>query len=246
MRGTSATAPHRPRPTRRTPIHVAGPYQARLTVSDGVNSTLSTPMTHQRRQSADRDHPVPDRWSDVQGGRRHHLQRDRDRRRGRHAAGERLHLEHRLPARRPRASGHSHHRRDERHVHDPDQRARFQRLHPISHHAHGHRLERAAIDKLGDHLPAEGQSHLRYRARRADPVPGRHRPHGAVRLRHADRLQPHHRSAQPDHRRQHIQLRLMVRRRRADAHHRRARSGRKPTPRTTMSLPRRLRRLLCR
>ena len=30
------------------------PYQARLTVSDGMNSTLSTPLTHQRRQPADR------------------------------------------------------------------------------------------------------------------------------------------------------------------------------------------------
>ena len=38
--------------------------------------------------------------------------------------------------------------------------------------------------QLGHHLPAEGQSHLRHRARRGDALPRRHRAHDAVRLRH--------------------------------------------------------------
>ena len=35
-----------------------------------------------------------------------------------------------------------HDRREERHVHDPDHRARLQRQHPLPHHADGHRLQR--------------------------------------------------------------------------------------------------------
>ena len=69
--GTTSTAAN--------PSHtytIAGPYQARLTVSDGVNSTLSTPLEHQRRHPAGRDHYLDsDRWNDLQGGRCHHLQR---------------------------------------------------------------------------------------------------------------------------------------------------------------------------
>ena len=57
--------------TAANPTHtynVAGPYQVRLTVSDGVNSTTLDAAEHQCRQSADGNHSLPDRWRIVQGG----------------------------------------------------------------------------------------------------------------------------------------------------------------------------------
>ena len=51
--GTTSTAAN--------PTHTyaqAGQYTARLTVSDGVNSTLSTPITISVGQPADRDDPL--------------------------------------------------------------------------------------------------------------------------------------------------------------------------------------------
>ena len=39
-------------------LHAGRSVQARLTVSDGVNSTLSTPLDHQRRQPRRRHHPA--------------------------------------------------------------------------------------------------------------------------------------------------------------------------------------------
>ena len=77
----------------------------------------------QRRQSADRDDPLTDRRRLLPGGRRDLLQRHRDRSRRRDVAGERVHLEHRLPARRPCASRHPGDRREERHLHHPDDRS---------------------------------------------------------------------------------------------------------------------------
>ena len=91
-------------------------------------------VDHQRRQSAGRRPSHPDRGTAVPGGRRHLLQRQRDGHGGRHAARQRVHLEHRLPARRARTPRHAHYRRDERHVHDSDHRARLQRLHQIPNH----------------------------------------------------------------------------------------------------------------
>ena len=102
--------------------------------------------------------------------------------------------------------------------HDPDRGARLQRQHPLPHHAHGHRLERAAVPDLGHRLPAEGQPHLRHDAAGGHALPRRHRAHRTVRLRHAGRLQAHDRGAQPDHRRQHLHLRVLVGRRGAAAH----------------------------
>ena len=60
-------------------------------------------------------------------------------------------------------------------------------------------------------------------------VPGRHRPHGAVRLRHMVGFNHTISAPQPEHRYQHVHLRVMVRRRRSDPHHRRAGRRRKPT-----------------
>ena len=125
---------------------VAGPYQARLTVSDGVNSTLSPPLSISAgNRPVVRPSTTLRQIMECSGRAMSSPSAGRDRRGGRHAAGQRLYLEHRLPPRGPRSSGYSHHRRNQRHLHDPDLRARLQRLHAISHHADGHRFQRAAI-----------------------------------------------------------------------------------------------------
>ena len=67
--------------TQANPSHtytVAGPYQARLTVSDGVNSTLSTPIAISAGSRPVVTISSPPRRRDLQSGRCHHLQRDRD------------------------------------------------------------------------------------------------------------------------------------------------------------------------
>ena len=51
---------------------------------------------------------------------------------------------------------------------------------------------------VGHHLSAEGQPHLQHRPGRPHALSGRDREGDAVRLRHADRLQPHDRSSQSD------------------------------------------------
>ena len=112
----------------------------------------------------------------------------------------------------------------------------FSGNHALPHHADRHRLRRPAVDEVRDRLPGEGQSHLRHRAERAHALPRRHRAHGAVRLRHADRLQPHHRGAQPDRRRPTLHLRLVVGRRCAAAHHRCSRRH-QPTRQPTLRSP---------
>ena len=58
--------------TAANPTHtynIAGPYQARLTVSDGVNSTLSTPLSISAgTRPTSRPFSPPTRWWIVQGG----------------------------------------------------------------------------------------------------------------------------------------------------------------------------------
>ena len=46
-----------------------------------------------------------------------------------------------------------HPRRDQRNLHDPDHRARLQRIHAVPDHAHGHGFQRAAIQPIPHHLP---------------------------------------------------------------------------------------------
>ena len=101
--------------------------------------------------------------------------------------------------------------------HHPDHWARLQRLHPIPHHPDGHRLSGLQSSQSVTVFPDKVTLTF-------DTAPGgltftrRHRPHGAVRLRHAYWLQSHDRSTQSDRRREHIQVRLLVRRRCATAH----------------------------
>ena len=120
-RGTSATARRRPRPTRRTPTTVAGTYSRAVA---GVRWRQLLDLRRRSRSDAGNRRPRRS-WRRpmaliFSGRRRDHLQRHGDRYRGRHAARERLHLEHRLPARGPRAPRHARNGRDERHSHDPD------------------------------------------------------------------------------------------------------------------------------
>ena len=121
----------------------AGQYTARLsrlrrhrTRRSRHRSRSASALRRRRRSSRPHDGAiVPRRRRDL-------VQRRRDGRRGRHAAGQRLHLEHRLPARGPRAPGHPDDRREERDVHDPDDRPRLQRQHALPDHAHRDRLGR--------------------------------------------------------------------------------------------------------
>ena len=195
---------------------------------------------HQGRQSADADDPLSTGWNHVQGGRRDLVQRSRNRPGRRHAAGERLHLEHRLPPRGSRAPGHPANRREERDVHDSDGRSRLQRQHPLPGGADRDGLGRSDVDHLGDHLAAEGQPHIRHRPARAHALPRRHRQGDPVRLRHARRLQPHDRGSQPELGNDGLRVLVVVGRRSAAAHARGACHRPAATPRPTApSRPRR-------
>ena len=106
--------------TEANPTHIyasAGPYQARLSVSDGVNSTLSpslaisagnrptvTSLTPTAGNALKRATSSPSGATLPIGGRL--------------AACQRVQMEHRLPTRGPCAPGHTHHGRDEWRVHD--------------------------------------------------------------------------------------------------------------------------------
>ena len=149
--------------TAANPTHtynIAGPYQVRLTVSDGVNSTLSTPMSISAgtRPTATILSPTDGVFfkagdvitfsgsaTDVEDGT--------------------------LPASAYTWNIDFLH---EGHVHPgipmtgvtsgtftiPTTGHDFSGFTRYRISAHGHRLERAVVDQLGDHLPAEGQSHL--------------------------------------------------------------------------------------
>ena len=230
--------------TQANPSHtytVAGPYQARLTVSDGVNSTLSTPIAISAG-----NRPVVTISSPTDGA----IFRAGD---VITFSGTATDIEDgTLPASAYTWNIDFLH---EGHVHPgtpitgvtsgtftiPDQRARLQRLHAISHHAHGHGFQRAAIQSIRHHLPRQGQSHLRHDARRRYAVPGRHRAHYTLHLRHAHRLQPRNRSAQCDGGNDHLQLRLLVRRRHPGPCDRRTGRRRRPIRRPTMPSPSRRR-----
>ena len=96
--------------TAANPTHTytqAGQYTARLSVSDGTNSDALDADHDQGRHAADGDDPHAAGRSDLPGRGRDLFQRQCYRPRRRHAAGERLHLEHRLPPRGARASGHA-------------------------------------------------------------------------------------------------------------------------------------------
>ena len=88
--------------TQANPQHTyqaAGAYQVRLSVSDGVNSTLSTPLSisvGNKPVDKPRHHSIGRR--DFPGGRRHLLQRHRHRCGRWCAAGQRIYMEYRFPA----------------------------------------------------------------------------------------------------------------------------------------------------
>ena len=143
-------------------IQHAGLYQARLTVSDGVNSHAIAPLS-----ISVGNRPVITTFNTTPSDG------------GLFRAGDVISFSATatdaegvtLPASAytwnidflhegPRSPRYTHHRRNQRHLHDSDHRARFQRQHEISHHADGHRLQRAAIESVRDRLPDEGQSHL--------------------------------------------------------------------------------------
>ena len=213
--------------TAANPTHTyntAGPYQARLTVSDGVNSTLSTPLSISvgNRPVITSLYYHSFRWWIVQGGRCDLLQRNGDGRRRRPLPASAytweidfLHEGHVHPG-APLTGVTSGTFTIPTSGHDFSGNTRYRITLTVTD-TDGLQSSQSAtvypekVNLTFDTTPAW-----------ADIVLGRHRTHGAVRLRHADRLQPHHRSAQSDHRRKYVQLRLMVRWRHAAAYDRRA------------------------
>ena len=201
--GTSSTASN--------PVHTytqAGQYVARLTVSDGVNSSISTPLTISvgSAPTATIDSPADGasfRAGDVisYGG------QGTDAEDGNLPASafswsiDFLHDTHVAP-------DPAHHRGQVRHLHDPHQWSRLHGQHPLSPHADRDGFERAPGHEVGDGVPAEGEPAVRYRAQRTQPTRRRCRPSGSLRARHPHWLQPHDRGARPDRRRHHIHLRV--------------------------------------
>ena len=100
---------------------------------------------------------LPRRRDDVRGRVVHHLQRNGDRPRGRHAAGQRVHVARGLPPRHAHASVHpGHERHHGRNVPDPDDRRDVgQRL--VSHSPHGEGLARPEHSTFRDVLPRTAQ-----------------------------------------------------------------------------------------
>ena len=125
---------------------------------------------HQRRQPADRDDRLADRWSDVPRRRSDQLRRRRDGRRRRRSARERVHLEHRLPPRQPRSSHDRHHRCQVGYFHHSHSGPRLPGQHALSHHADGNGLRWLEGHQVGHRMAAEGEPSLRYDAGRSNAL----------------------------------------------------------------------------
>ena len=140
--------------------------------------------------------------------------------------GQRVHVEHRLPARGPRASGHAADRREERLVHHPDERATTSAATPATGSPSRWSTRRGSRPP-GRSLvyPTEGEPDLRHRAAGAHALRRRHRQDGAVRVRHARRLHATPSRLATRRRRHHLHVRVMVRRWCAAAHDRRPDDG---------------------
>ena len=133
--------------TEANPSHTysqAGPYTARLEVSDGVNTTQAPPINISAGKLPDGHHRHARQCSLVPSRGRDQFRRHGDRSRGRLAAGERVHVEHRLPPRGTRAPRPAVERRHGGFVHDPDVRSRLRGLHSLPDPPDRHRLRRSA------------------------------------------------------------------------------------------------------
>ena len=202
-------------------LHPAGPYNAaahrlRRREHDGLDADHD-----QRRQPADGDDPAPTDGAFFAAGDVISFSGDGTDPEDGTLPAIGIHLEHRLPSRGPRPSRHADHRGQERHVHDPDDRSRLQRQHPLPDHAHGHRLERPDVDTSSviiwprkvnltfDTAPAGLTLYLDGIAK-TTPSSTTRWSGSTTRSRPATRLGRHR-----------VHVRLVVRRRRADPHDRR-------------------------
>ena len=173
--------------TQANPTHTyqaPGQYVARLTVSDGTSTAVSSDLTIRVGTPPDSDHPHPRDRNPLPGRRRDHLLRFGDRCGGRPAAGERLLLDDPLPPRLAHPSGtRAVHEHDERDAPDPHERARLRGRYQVRDRAHGHRLHRVDRVEVSDRLPGQGESDLRHGAERADGDDRRDQQADAVRGR---------------------------------------------------------------
>ena len=158
--------------TQANPTHTyqaPGQYVARLTVSDGTSTAVSSDLTIRGGHASDSDHPHPRDRSPLPGRRRDHLLRIGDRCGGRPAPGERLLLDDPLPPRVAHPSGgRAVHEHDERDAPDPHERARLPGLDQLRDRPHGHRLHRVDRVDVSDRHPGQGEPDLRHGAERAD------------------------------------------------------------------------------
>ena len=216
----------------------AGQYTARLSVSDGANTTLSTPIDDQRRQPADaRRSSTPQDGVIFRAGDVISFSGDAtDPEDGTLPASaftwniDFLHEGHVHP-------GHTADRREERDVHDPDDRSRLQRQHALPDHADRDRLGRAArrrqsviiwpqkVNLTFDTVPTGLTLYLDGIAKTTPFVYDT-----LVGFNHT--IEARNQSSGHDR----LHVRLVVGRRRAAAHDRRAEHRRRPTPRPTARL----------
>ena len=198
-----------------------GQYSARLSVSDGVNTTFSTPISISVGSPPTATILAPTDGALFRAGDVISFSGDATDPDDGTLPASRIHMDDRFPPRRPCPPRRSTDRHQERHVHDPDERSRLQRQHPLPDHAHGHGLDRSDRHSLRADLSAKGESLLQHGTGRPHRVSRRRRQDDTVRLRHADRLQPYGRGPQPVLGRDVVHVRVMVGRRRADPHDRR-------------------------
>ena len=163
----------------------AGQYSARLSVSDGVNTTLSTPISISVGSPPTATILSPQDGSFFVAGDVISYSGDGTDPDDGTLPASAFSWNDRLPARRPRPPRDSDQRRQERHVHDPDQRPRLQRQHPLPDHAHGHGLDRSDRNSIRPDLSTQGESLLQHGTGGPHRLSRRRRQDDTVRLRHA-------------------------------------------------------------
>ena len=205
--------------TQANPSHTyqtAGQYTARLTVSDGANSTLSAAVTIRVGNPPTRDDPHARGQQLVPGRRRHQLLGERDGSRRRNVAGERVLLDDPLPPRHARAPlRRAVHEHEDRNAPDTDERTRLPRFDELRNRSDSHRLGRNNRIHLSDRRSGQGQPVIRHGSLRSDRRNRRNQQPSAVRPRRRQGLPSRHHRASASERRNLLHVRFVVGRRRA-------------------------------
>ena len=227
--------------TQANPTHTyqtAGQYTARLTVSDGANSTLSAAVTIRVGNPPTRDDPHPRGQQPVPGRRRHQLLGERDGSRRRNVAGERVLLDDPVPPRHARAPlRRPVHEHEDRNAPDTDERTRLPRFDELRNRSDSHRLGRNNRIHLSDRRSGQGQPVIRHGSLRSDCRNRRNQQPSAVRPRRRQGLPSRHHRASASERRNLLHVRFVVGRRRTKPQHRRSRRTRATWPRSRRTGP---------